>query len=210
MLTLSDILQRTKDKSENIVNVYLYGSRVYQTHTDKSDYDFIFIVLNGTKTREQFSDSLINVNYYTLFEHHKRLVNHEISALELYFLEDTKYILKEDMKFSFKQDNECLRRSLSTKSSNSFVKAKKKLTIEKDYDYNVGVKSLFHSFRIIYFGIQIAKYGKIVDYSEANSLLFEMKKLYNWSDMFTIYKKEYNKLLTEFRRLCPLTQHQKL
>lgn len=202
-MELSEVIKRSRDKESDIVNAYLYGSRVYQTFNKTSDYDFIFIVLEGSKSREQFSDNLININYFTISEHLERISSHEISALEVLFL-PSKYVLKENLKFTFTLNKEFLRRSLSAKSSNSFVKAKKKLTIQKDYNYEVGVKSLFHSFRIIYYGIQIARHGSIADYTEANSLLFEMKQIYQWEDMFDKYKKNYNALLTEFRKLCPL------
>jgi hypothetical protein len=96
-----------------------------------------------------------------------------------------------------------LRHSLSAKSSNSFVKAKKKLTIKKDFDLNLGRKSLWHSFRIIDFGIQIIKYNKIIDYKSMNDLFNDIMQYYSWIDLFEEYKIKYNNLLTEFRKLAP-------
>ncbi len=81
--------------------------------------------------------------------------------------------------------------------------AKKKLTVEKDYDLNLGRKSLFHSFRIIDYGIQIATHNKIVDYSSCNALFEEIMNCYTWNEMFDTYKQRYNTLCSEFRIVAP-------
>jgi hypothetical protein len=61
------------------------------------------------------------------------------------------------------------------KAGNSFAKAGKKLDVEKEH-YK-GKKSLFHSLRILMFGIQIAKAGRITNYGEANDLWKEIKQV---------------------------------
>jgi len=127
----------------------------------------------------------------------KRIEDHEISALECQFL--TSGIIKQNMKFPFKLDVAKLRHSLSAKSSNSWVKCKKKLTVVEDYDLAIGRKSMFHAFRIIDFGIQIAKNGKIIDYSSSNELHKEIFFEYDWESLFEKFKLRYNKLLTDFR-----------
>jgi len=43
-----------------------------------------------------------------------------------------------------------------------------KLTIEKDFDWRSGKKSIWHSLRLYLFGIQCAQYGLIVDFTAAN------------------------------------------
>lgn len=195
------LLEKTKQKDSNIINVYQYGSRVYGTFTENSDYDFIIIVKH--KAQLQFSDNHINVSFYTMEEHQSRLDSHEISALECQFLA-TEYIWKESMRFPFTLDLFQLRHSLCQKSSNSWVKAKKKLTIAKDYDENIGKKSLFHSFRIIYYGLQIANEAKISNYACCNALFSEIVYQYEgWETLFEKYKQSYNAVLTEFRRVAP-------
>jgi hypothetical protein len=190
-----EILKRANINDENVVCVYPYGSRVYGTFNMRSDYDFIFVVKN--KINDQFSDNYININFYTVDEHRKRIEDHEISALECQFL--TSGILKENMKFPFKLDVAKLRHSLSAKSSNSWVKCKKKLTVVVDYDLSIGRKSMFHAFRIIDFGIQIAKTGKINDYSSSNELHKEIFDEYDWEILFDKFKIRYNNLLSDFR-----------
>lgn len=206
---LKEILNKTKLDIRDLIAVYPYGSRVYGTARKNSDYDFI--VITSKKTNEQYSDSLINVNFYTPEEHQNRLNEHEISALECYFLPkdqmlfDTSHPLnrKNCARFTFNLDVTKLRHALSAKSSNSWVKAKKKLTVEKDYDLNLGRKSLFHSIRIIDYGIQIATHKTIIDYGSCNALFEEIMNCYSWTEMFDQYKERYNKICSDFRVLAP-------
>lgn len=200
-MTYEEVLNRANLRDDNVICAYKYGSRVYGNYTKDSDWDFIFIVKE--KTNDQFSDNLININFFDVDGHKTRILNHEISALETLFLPKD-FILKEDLKFDFKLNLSSLRKSLSKKSSNSWVKAKKKLTVEKDYDLNVGRKSMWHSFRIINFGIQLATKGIIYNYGSMNPLYWEI--IYNYSDwkiLFNNYKKDYNSIMTEFRKIAP-------
>lgn len=208
MNMLTEILTRSKLDVNNLIAVYPYGSRVYGNARKNSDYDFIIILKN--KTNDQFSDNLININYYTAEEHTQRLNDHEISALECFFLDQSLVIFdnmhplnKVRHHFTFNLHLPTLRKSLAAKSSNSWVKAKKKLTVEKDYDLNLGRKSLFHSFRIIDFGIQIATHNKIVDYGSCNALFNEIMNCYTWDQMFETYKEKYNAICSEFRIVAP-------
>ncbi len=205
-MTIDEIIKRANLDDANVVCIYPYGSRVYGNFHKNSDYDFIVIV--KSKTSDQFSDNYININYYTVEEHQQRLDDHEISALECYFLpqktlDNISYLFEKPYpKFRFVLDLSKLRHSLSAKSSNSWVKCKKKLTIPVDFDLNIGRKSMFHSFRIIEFGIQIATHGKIVDYASCNDLYKEIMNYYEWDELFNVFKLRYNALLTEFRKLA--------
>ena len=96
------------------------------------------------------------------------------------FFSPKEFILKETIKFKLvqnKQFSENLRTSISTITSNSWVKGKKKLIITVDYDLNLALKSVFHSLRILDFGIQISENKKIVNFSNCNWILVELKKL---------------------------------
>lgn len=199
-MELQEIISRAKLDDKNIVNVYSYGSRVYGTFHKNSDYDFIIVVKK--RDNEQFSDKLINVNFFAIESHQHRLFEHEISALECQFL-SPEHILLERQKFKFSLDLNKLRHALSAKSSNSWVKAKKKLTVPADYDLDLGRKSLFHSIRIIEYGIQIATYGYIKDYASCNTLYKEIMQYYNWEEMFDVFKQRYNQICTEFRIVAP-------
>lgn len=205
-MNLEEILKRANLNNDNAVSCFAYGSRVYGNFRKDSDHDFIIVVKN--KTEEQFSDNLININFFSVEEHQNRLNEHEISALECYFL-PSEFVLKNEKIYNFKLDLQKLRHAFSAKSSNSFVKSKKKLTVELERGVeknpeDVGKKSLFHAFRIIDFGIQIAIHGEIKDYSSCNELFKEIMYSYSdWNNLFENYKQKYNNICTDFRKLAP-------
>lgn len=198
-MNLNQVISVSKDIFDNIINAYVYGSNVYGTANSLSDNDFIFVV--KSKEREQFKSENINISYYTLDEFQKLIDRHEISALECLFLIDS-FKLKESYKFEFNLNKSVLRSSLSEKSSNSYVKSKKKLTVNRDYNYFGGIKSMFHAFRIINFGIQICMYGKIIDYSDTNHILYEAYNQKDWTGLEKSLKQSYNNLRTEFRKIA--------
>ncbi len=196
-----DMLRRTKTKDEDVVCAYLYGSRVYGNFRNDSDYDYI-VILHPNKRKEQFSDNLINVTFYSLGEHSVRLTNNEPSAMECYFL-PKEFVLKEDWMSIINVVHFKLRESFSAKASNSWVKAKKKLTVTESYNDYVGKKSLWHALRLLDFGTQIARDGRINDYGSCNGFYDEVMYCNDWNEMFEKYKKLYNKKSSEFKKFAP-------
>lgn len=176
-----------------------YGSRVYGTHSDKSDYDFMAIVSRCASTGTEFRHDNVNIHIYTMDDWREQLKAHKIHTLEGYFHPD-KQVRK---RYDFKLDLSALRNELSAKSSHSFVKAKKK--IDKEKDYYVGWKSLFHSLRILNFGTQLAKFGEIKDFGAANHHWFDIlgSQQYGWDYFKEKYQPIYNDLATEFRKVAP-------
>lgn len=173
-----------------------YGSRVYGTHKEDSDFDYIAIVADNGDivTGTEYAHDNINIHVYKEQNFKDQLRDHKIHALEAYYLQCVAY--------GHKLDLVKLRHELSEKASNSFVKAKKK--IDKEKDFYVGWKSLFHSLRILTFGTRIALENRI-DYSEANHYWFEIRdaQQYNWAYFKEKYQPVYNSLATEFRKLAP-------
>lgn len=191
------------DKDSNILNVYRFGSIVYGTNNIHSDEDFICV----TKERQVSAD--INVHMYTVSEFETLLSNNDIQAMECMFLTN-EFILKNEHKFDFKVDISKLRESISTVSNTSYVKAKKKLTVMADYDKKLALKSLFHSLRILDFGIQLARDGKIYNYSSMNYVYTDIMKIgdtydYNklWEVLDSKYRKVFNKLKSNFKTYAP-------
>jgi Nucleotidyltransferase domain len=202
---LESILKNFHLPNEEVLNIYPYGSRVYQTHTDNSDHDFI-IVLN--KDVREFSltsdDKKINVHLYSPDGFIDQLQQHKIASLECFFL-PPELCLKNKLKFFFSLNKEKLRSSISEKASHSWVKAKKKMNVEKDKNIYIAKKSLFHALRIADFGLQIAQHGKIIDYSSSNDI---------WNDVITDpsekwdyydnkFKDILNNRMSEFRKFAP-------
>jgi predicted nucleotidyltransferase len=59
-------------KPDNIINVFSYGSRVYNTATNQSDYDFIVINNDGVNDRE-IRNGNYNIHIYTV-DHFSRTI----------------------------------------------------------------------------------------------------------------------------------------
>lgn len=189
----------------DVLNIYSYGSRVYGTYNEKSDYDFIVIVKNNSiKNEFALENNNISLHIFNISSFQKALEQHKIFALECFFL-PKELLLQEKHIFDFKLNLLKLRKSVSEKSSHSWVKAKKKFIVEKDHDVYKAKKSLFHSFRITDFGIQIAKYKTIQNYSSLNNLWEEIlnNPSVDWENYNKKYKEKHNNLLTEFRKLAP-------
>ena len=174
---------------------------VYNCKGINSDNDYIVVVNDNSNYPEQLKINEDDYSFYTETQFRGLIRQHEISVLECLFL-DPQFIVKENVKFNFVLDLAQLRESISQKSSNSFVKAKKKLIVEKDYDPYIGKKSLFHSLRIILFGTQIAQNGRITNYEAANVYYNDIVKseIVEWNYYKEKYQPIYNNLKTEFRK----------
>jgi predicted nucleotidyltransferase len=197
---------------DNITFLAPYGSRVYGTNDEFSDYDYIAIAKDEWLKKALNCETHlpnIDVNVYSPERFLVLLKEHDISVLESLWVEP---LVNKSEILSSPIDKMILRKSISAKSSNSWVKAKKKLTVEsnsqRDASYRIGIKSLFHSFRILDFGIQIATHNKIVDYRSSMNYWIVMRNYLHapyvtWDEIYSIWKKEHNKLQSEFRKLAP-------
>jgi len=201
---MNDIQKYIDD--DNVCAIYPLGSRVYGSHTPDSDHDYILVCW------EYFDSQDINVHVYTVNQFKQALLNHEIQALECYFLHEDLIIKLNDTRHQqgFVLDKSKLRTSISTITSNSWVKGKKKLIIAGDYDPYLAIKSIFHSLRILDFGIQIATSGYIENYGFVNFVLTDLKKLAEqyqrdelWNVIDTKYRSMYNSKSSQFKGLCP-------
>ena len=190
-------------KDKDFIAIVPFGSMVYGTNNIKSDHDYIIIMkdLFSWNGEEVALSEKFNLHFYSESLFKNKLNMQDIAILECLWSSNHPYI--ENIKNTYQLHKAWLRESVSAKSSNSWVKAKKK--IEKEQDFYVGKKSLWHSLRILMFGIQIAKYGKIINYGEANYLYDDIvnNPINNWKYFNGTYKKLYNSLSTEFRKVAP-------
>ena len=194
------------------IEMYNRGSLVYGTYEpDVSDVDFLVVVDNSchsiidTYPRHICEVKIENGGDYQFIcddDFTKLVEDNSIEALECIF-----YTIDPNDKYlnMFKLDKWKLRESVSAICSNSWVKAKKKLSVEKDYNLRIAQKSLWHSMRIYMFAIQIAEHGFITDYSCANDLWYEIKNAENptWDYYKEKYQKKFNNLRSELVKLCP-------
>jgi hypothetical protein len=132
-----------------------------------------------------------------------KLLDHDILALETYFNDSPIVALPA---IDFKLDLVKLRHKISAIVSNSWVKAKKKCLIENENHF-VGLKSLFHSCRILSFGLQLAETGKITDFSCSQEIWYEILKMdadgIGIIEIMLNFKPQHNANATKFRNLTP-------
>ena len=195
--SLQEVTEASKLHTSRIKNIYCFGSRVYGTYNSNSDWDFI-VVANTSNTNQEIHSG--NFNLHIMTEEHflKALKQHNSSCVEA-LLTPREFILKEEVRIDWSPNISSLRHSFSHISSNSWVKAKKKMY---QGDYYIGIKSLFHSLRIPLFGIQIAQTGSIYDFSVANHIHDKIfSKEWTWSELDLEFRPLRNTILTDFRNI---------
>lgn len=192
-----EYLEKLK-KDKNILNIYTYGSAVYGLRNEKSDIDYIVVV--NEKDKEMEEVGIFDFHYYSKKEWKDLANRNNIAFIECVFLDD-KFKIKETYIPDYKISIEKIRREFSREASNSFVKCKKKLTVKKDYNPYIGKKSLFHSLRILMFGIFLLDNGYI-KYNIANKYYKDIVLSENndWLYFKNLYQPEYNKLKSEFKK----------
>ena len=206
--------------TDKCLGVFKYGSSTYGTKTEKSDLDIVMIVDTDKEIYEVLQSKdfpfcsgyleKVDLHYISKESFIKLLNEHDIMALEVY------YQMRDDerLMFPFNLNLDTLRRSVSAVCSNSWSKARKKLEIPEEDDY-VGLKSLFHSIRILSFGIDIAK-DKGIDYLNVlingekiscsnfwHRLQQKYESGWRWPEFKAKYTPLQNANATEFRKLAP-------
>ncbi len=143
------ICKITDNDISNVAGLYQYGSVNYGSMTSRSDVDYVVICKNFVKEYIQTTSDECDFHIMSS-DHYDYLIDkHDIMALECHYLKHP-IIHYEDM---FKLNLQAIRHSLSAVISNLWVKAKKKIN---QGDVYIGTKSIYHSFRIMDYGIQIA------------------------------------------------------
>jgi len=185
-----------------ILNIYLRGSHVYGTDDEQSDIDYLFVLEHHKEKEPQIFADQYGVSAHPAECFQSLVDQHRPSALECIFLPEKFKI--ETKEFNFSLDLAKLRRSFSAKASNSWVKAKKKIDLHSEY--RKGRKSLFHSLRLLLFGIQIAQHGRIVDYGQANVYwrTIQRQGFEEWKFYAAYWQQIYNQLKSRFKRVAPL------
>jgi len=192
--TLQEIIDSIGIHPLKVKNVYIYGSRVYSTAREGSDYDIILIgsnLLAHEEKRVTINGALLNIHIITPDKFLSDLKIHNMMNLECLFAPDWAR-LQEKQQLPIEINTKKLVKNILAQSYSSWQGGKMKL---QNYDIYRGQKSIFHALRMLMFANQIAEYGKIVDFSEANSLFEEIMALdeIDWD----FYKEKYLPLKIE-------------
>lgn len=195
---LSDIIAAAQIHPKKVKGCYVFGSRVYQSASEYSDWDIILIA-NSPSYEVEIRSGDLNIHIITPDLALKYAKDNHIKAIELICAPEWAKLMEFDFKFVYKEDS--FRHNISHTVSNSWVKAKKKI---QQGDYYIGIKSLFHSLRIVDFGIQFSSSRKI-DFTSSNWIWDEINVdlEFQWEDLFTKYKPLLNERLSDFRKLAP-------
>lgn len=214
--------------TNDFIALFEHGSYVYGTNNPMSDKDFICIVDDKySDFLDKFENSIYEYNserdqtvihninipevdfqYMTKSKFIEMVKENNIMALESIFLPQRNIVAGNVEQFAeyFDCNKWKIRQSISSTASNSWAKAHKKMTVEKDFDMYRGQKSLFHSLRILMFGNQLCEYGKIIHFDCANDywndIYYKMKDA-TWEDYKSKYKPVYNELRSKLAELAP-------
>lgn len=196
--TVSDIIKHSGLHPKRVHNIYVFGSRVYGTNSDSSDWDIIMVANNSVEAIELKGEKY-NIHIYTPDKFKEDLEWHRINNLECIYAPNWAK-LQENIIYDLDIDFSKLRHATSHVSSNSWVKCKKKLEIG---DYYTGIKSIFHSLRIPMFATQVSNTGTIYDFTEANSIWKKLiSKEWTWEELDSEFRELRNSILTDFRKVC--------
>jgi len=177
-----------------ILNIYPYGSRVYGTAKEWSDYDYV-IVFKSTLPSGAFKDNaissknkMIQGTCYSRAGFIDALNNYQISALECFFLPEDKIIQKK-MNFSLKPlDKRALVKNIIATASSCWHNA---ILSHQNDNEEFAKKNVYHAIRILHFGLQILRDGKITNYGRMNDFKGEV-----YGDKDFHVKTYFNKFLT--------------
>jgi hypothetical protein len=199
MITREEVIKASGLHPSRILNIYLFGSRVYRNSNLDSDWDIIIIANTSYPEKEIISDKF-NIHIMTVDRFSDGLDYHNIRNIEC-VLAPAWAKLQELHLFNLDIKLNKLRHSISHSNSNSWVKCKKKLS---QGDYYIGIKSIWHSMRIAMFGTQLATYGNITDWECANDIWAELNsKKWSWEELDQRFRKFNNGILSEFRLKAP-------
>eukprot|EP01080_Neovahlkampfia_damariscottae_P004703 gene4703-8287_t len=197
-----ELLSLIKLDPTEIINLYQYGSRVYGTFHEKSDWDYTVIVKgNSYKQKNTLKYQNFDINFYGEKEFEKEISNFSAKALEYLFL-PSKFVPIQNVDYAkeFKKDGKKIANSFINSSKDSWTSAETHWNLNK---YNKSKKKIFHTIRTLLFGIQILKKDKIYDYEEGNTYYKEIMKdkFKTFEEVKQKYYKVVKNLMAELEKL---------
>lgn len=172
-MKLNHILSELNINEADILNVYPYGSRVYGTQREDSDYDFIIVYKSSMLPDGSFrsnaissQDKNVQAICYGRGGFIDSINNYYMPALESLSTMPLKKKLSFQMSKYYEKE---MIKKVITQASNSWFLADKLWEIhEAPGMMDRMKKGIWHSIRILKFGLQIKGHQEIVDFQAAN------------------------------------------
>lgn len=199
-------------KKNNIVNFYLFGSRLFGTANEKSDFDFIVVVneWDGPFVL-QCEDPSIDLTVYSIKVFKEKVLKNSYHEMLMIWL-PKEYKLLETLSpleiIGSKIQSSNFRSTISLQAKQVWERSKE--TFEKK-DYVRAKKGIVHALRIFILACQMSK-GCISDWTGAVKYTELMNKYENetdWKKINEIFRPIYNELHLEFTKSAPLKDEKK-
>lgn len=194
-----EITSALKINNSEILNVYPFGSRVYNTHNDNSDYDFVIVgsefITENHLAFGNYRNKSINAIIYKTTTFAQKLREHSVHALECFYLPDEQTLLK-TVYFNLYLDMDLLKQRILQKANYDWNKSQKRFEAGKLLKAK---KSLFHSLRVLDFGLQILEHGKIIDYTKPAKFWQEINtnNSTNWEIFEGLFGQQFDDMVSK-------------
>jgi predicted nucleotidyltransferase len=201
-ITLDLVSKAINLDKQKIYAIYQFGSRVYQSNSPNSDYD-IFVVY-GT---EKDLDDVVENEEYNIGAHindiqtfKKYLKNHNACVLQTLWLPE-KFLIFENEEMSAFRKNfmismKKMERGFLRVEGICYLKSKREFLVDK----KKSLKNMVHGVRFLKFGIEIAKTGRIQEWTVGNKFQEYMSTLEydTWEEYYNKFEKFYKDFHKEF------------
>ena len=171
--TLEEICNTFGINQSDILNAYSYGSHVYGTATQDSDYDYILVHKpafigpdkNAFKENAKSSpDKKMQIISFSRTGFKAELQRFNMSCLECINLPE-EFVLQKKMDYNIERyDEKEFVKNIIIKASNSWHLA---VVSHKEGNHDHAAKGIYHALRILEFALQIQTFGKIVNFPTA-------------------------------------------
>lgn len=183
--------------TDDIKNLYIYGSELYGTNHIQSDFDLI-AVINTNEPHQNIVSDEFNIQVYSEQQFKTDLQLNNFPAIEMKFVPSWAVI-----KESFELDVNIKKPLLKDHGIKS---ALENLNEAKASASNMGLKylvkkRLFHAYRKLLFVEQLLKFGKINDFNAADSFRGELSLLNinSKEDINSLLQVKFNKKINEIK-----------
>jgi predicted nucleotidyltransferase len=192
---LNKILKQNDYNIEDIVNIYLVGSYLFETNNENSDFDFSLIIkgdyFDGRRTLD---DGLYNLNLYHV-DYFKLLIKEQcVDALMCLWIPE-KFKIFETKNFDslFRLNVKKLHQQFIHEASLNWNKAKGNFSKNKKFS----LKYVAHCFRKLMFAVQIWKNKKMIDYTAGNDYYKELfnQEYESWKEIESKFYQDFSDLV---------------